>query len=264
MKILVLNKSEFEQPDIDFLGMLEESKEFEKLIGGIRGKYGLPREGHHLRLTPEGKFESSSFGEKVCEDIDSAEKWIRSPIMDVIHAFNLPIYWQNTIYSIILFGAAIPPQRFDEWYQSVEIRYQGSLDGLLRRVKKNYDHTNEIEPHLTIVVREKMSLSQLIKELRKQGDEITRYLSYLDETPSLNVKDVGLRKKMLSMKKDGKSGDEIAEKLDDEFKRSSGEKYTLEKNQVNRYNVRFEDMVKKTVKNLPSRYFDMYLSKYLE
>lgn len=258
MKILVLNEDGFDQSDLEALNVLEESDSFERLLVGIRLKNGLPAEGYPLKLTPEGKFESSNISEKVGKDIVEAEKWITEPIRDVISAFNLPLYWQNTIYSIVLFGVAIPPMRHDDWYRPVEVRYQGNLDGLLRKVKKNYDHKNQTEPHLTIVVRERMSLSQLIKSLREQGSEITRYLGYLDETPSFDLKDVSLRKKMLALKKAGKSGDEIATELDDEYKKTSGEEHTLEKNQVNRYNTRFEDMVNK----MAGKEIDKYLRKY--
>lgn len=135
MKILIIDKKRFLKNDLNFLLILEENEIFEKTIKGVRRKFGYPEEGYQAELTPEGKIRIKGFTKEAAGNINKTNNWIREPIKDIIGAFELPLSWWNTLYSIIILNIAMPPMRDAEWFKSVEVRYIGGLNTLIKRIR---------------------------------------------------------------------------------------------------------------------------------
>lgn len=259
MKILVVDKKKFLKTDIDYLSLLEENNLFERTIKGIRKKFNYPEEGFTVELTSKNKIKITNFTKETNKKIAQVNQWIDKPVTDIIHAFNLPLCWWNTLYSIILLNIAVPPMRDKKWYKSIEVRYIGGLDVAVTRLQGKVEHPNELEQHIEIDIREGMTFAKLIHGLKKEKATIDRYLSFLDSTPDTkHLKDIDIKKEILHLEKMGKSDLEIADELESKYENKLP--FAPDHNTVNHYKRRFKEMIQKEPSN---KYHLYYLDKYL-
>lgn len=259
MKIRIINEKKFLKNDLNLILILEENEIFEKTIKGVRKKFGYPEEGYKTEITPKGKIKIINFTEEAKKQINQANQWIHEPIKDIIHAFGLPLCWWNTLYSIITLNLAIPPMRERKWYKPVEVRFIGGLEVLLKRLHGGIEHPNELETHIEIDIREGMTFAKLIKQLKKEKQIIERYLSFLNFPPDTHkIKDIKLRKEIMELKKEGKTDNEILDKLLEKY--DNNLPFEPDYNIITKYRNRFKKIIQRIPKN---KYFLLYLDKYL-
>lgn len=257
MKINIIPNQGFSKDELKLLSLIEDDVEFERIVKIIRKNYGFLEDGIKAVITDDNKIKIPNLDKETEEKMNKINPKLIEDISSLISIYGLPDSWQSTLYSIITLNITIAPIRDVIGYKPVEVEYIGGLRSITKKIEQ-MDDNSKIKPRLEIIVREGMSFSDLIKSLTKQKEEIDRCLSYLPKIPSIKLRDISIKKDILTLSKTLKDKD-IAERLDVKY----GDNLPFEPDYqtVNKYKIRYQKDINKIRKN---KYAFFYLDKILE
>lgn len=148
MKFTVLEPEGFAQDELKVVKLLEVDPFFEKVVRDIRRKTNWPEEGLRVEIDSHGKTKIIGLDDEKDKRLDNMKFDTDAPISLLLSTYRLPYSWWVVFNSIILLNTVIPPNKDDEWYQPVEVRYVGALTGVKNKLSGTLEHPNQGKPHI--------------------------------------------------------------------------------------------------------------------
>ena len=178
-------KEDFDQKDLNILGLIEVDELFQKILVSQREKLDLTQAGLPFKKT----------------HIEEALSW-KQEKFDIlltgarlfIYIFRLPPCWIETAIFLILFDTAVRPNR--ELYPSIEIELPKSTPSVLN-----------------IVIKEAIKTPELIGFLEENKKRINSALAALPGLQTLNVESIETMKQTLTLQREKLSDSDIVKKL---------------------------------------------------
>lgn len=213
MNIQYLNENSFRGSDLKFIKLIQSDLSFETAIRTIRTIAEIPTNGYKIKIV-NGKLSLRGFSEAEQDKLISNWVAISQGIDDVIKTYNLPYYWWETLFTIIVFNFAVYPTKEDT---DIEYIYTGGLNGILRKLGKLNNIINLNQDELIIKVKRGMSFNSLIESLRTDRKQIEKYLSSLDSDPEIRDSHIEVKSRINELRNKGLSYFKIGDIIDGEF-----------------------------------------------
>jgi len=213
MNIQYLNEDSFRGSDLKFIKLIQSDLSFETAIRTIRTIAKIPTNGYKIEIV-DGKLSLRDFSETEQDKLISNWGAISQGIDDVIKTYNLPYYWWETLFTIIVFNFAVHPTKEDT---DIEYIYTGGLNGILRKLGKLNNIINLNQDELIIKVKRGMSFNGLIENLQTDRKQVEKYLSSLDSDPEIRDSHIEVKSRINELRNKGLSYFKIGDIIDGEF-----------------------------------------------
>ena len=227
---------DFTKSDGNFLLLLEEDELLNPSLKRIRRLLNIPILGFNIEDPTISNRLSTLKG-----------KWLIlwKEVVNLLSMYDLTLRWGVTFLSLILFDLAVPPDN--------------SMEKDIKPVEIVFDESSEKDnfwvPELKIIIRKKMSKSQLKKFIDSHKNKLNILFSKLPDTPKLeSAKNIKRGKLINYWKKQNPkiSYEKIADKLTSEFKQNPN--FPFEYFEIGGIINRYESLLNKYLKrNLQKR-----------
>lgn len=210
MDFLISSTGKFSNKEKQYLRSLQIDPFFDNIVPRIRTKIGLPASGVRIKILPNRKL---IFLDKYDDDKLNVEL-LEGFIILFLKLYDLPTSWFYTLSTIIVFNAAISPEREGEDYKPIEYNYVGShTDRIINRIEGQ-----DLVRYVELIIKEDVTFTSLINTLRKNKKDIQLLLRRLRKVPLVKLLNLNVYKKMrqyaeLSDKKLGEKLEKLGIKL---------------------------------------------------
>lgn len=187
MRISIQDENHFIEDDLKFVQLLELDDEFEAEIKKIRDKWEIPEEGmDQSEIIPPLK------------NIDDLPEYrdrntVADDAYELVKLHRRPRIWVRTFLSIILYGIAVPPAR------------PASI--MIVQTHRGFE----------LILREKVSIREIKRFIDNNSELLNEFMSKLPTRQKIKAKKIEIKKRIVQLRKEGKSYDTIGDKLQGEF-----------------------------------------------
>ncbi len=170
---------------LSFLKILELDDDLGEFVKDVRKECGIPEDGFSIG---DDDFELEPLHYKGKDAMRLV--WIHSLLLTRL--YNVPVSWQPTFWTIILFNFFIEPRR------------------------EMIEYTKE-ENCLTIKIYENLPVKKIINNIKNNKKIVNGYLKKLPSVPTTKISDIEIKNRMLELKNNGFKLSDIGNKLFQEF-----------------------------------------------
>lgn len=203
MDFLIGSTGKFSGKEKQYLKSLQLDFFFENITPRIRTKIGLPVSGIRIKILPNRKL-------TILDEYDDNKlniELLEGFIILFLKLYDLPTSWFYTLSTIIVFNAAISPEREGDGYKPIEYGYVGShTDRIINRIDGQ-----DLVKYIEIIIKEDVNFTSLISFLRKNKKDIQLLLRKLRKVPLTKLLNFNVYKKMNQFRKlsDKKLGEKL-------------------------------------------------------
>jgi len=247
MKINIVGDiKEINKDTIKYIQLLDQSEDFWAMVEIARSESEIPKGGYpNVEPKQSGKIRIPVDQITSLNDLTKNENRFASLITNchtILTILGLPENWSSSLLTIVILNYIVPPTPYQD---SVNVEYHSLFS-------KNTP-PNPFDRCLVVSIKEKMSIKEIVNQLKKQKDKVSKYLNYLPRGPQqitwLNkVKNIDIKVKLEQYKKSGLTLREIGEKLLSEYGENAIS-FELTKPQLSTYQARFRETLNKLIKN---------------
>ena len=202
----------------DFISLLEEDEEFCELVRKLRKKSGVSEDGFDLDKPISEYNKTNSFGK-----IDGNS--LVDSCLFLTWLLGLPSYWAHAFTGILLFNFPFP----------------------INKLKKPHIEIENFNTEVIIHIREKISIKKLRNFLQENSNSFIKAVSNLPRTPKVSLKNLGYRKRVQELHRQGITIDKITDMLVTEYGEDKLSSPYFAYETVSRYKQRFGKYLEKTL-----------------
>ncbi len=254
MKITIFkNPKEVDNNTLKYIKLLEQSKDFWKLIEIVRKKSNIPQGGYLFLDDKLPIKQQKVIIKQILEPWPELDRKgprhraiVRSSLI-ILLLLDLPESWFFAITTIIMFNLIFPPSSYQD---SFETKYIDT------RVPKTKQDAFRPERSVQISIKEKMTIKEIVNQINKHKNQLLKQISNLPSGPQqitwLNkTKNIDIKTRIKELKESGKTYKEIGDKILSENNDSSIS-FELSKSQLSTYLKRFNRTINKIITDKPS------------